>query len=129
LVCSFSDYCNPPINILHWSNGRSYESLPLALIIEELNDSYVVESAGIWYNGSFIYTTNPFIDLTEEDFKIFPKLEIIRDNSQKSSSDMATYFRIKMWVDEKSAFVSHFGEGGYWEYQGKRYWFGFMNTD
>jgi hypothetical protein len=95
---------------------------PYALIIEEMNDSYVVESAGYWNNGSFVYTSDPFINLTEEDFKTFPKLEIIRDQSQKM-------YGIKYWVDETSAFQSRFGSSGYLEYKEKHYWFGFMNKD
>lgn len=89
-----------------------------AIIIEEMNDSDVVESAGIWYNGSFIYTTNPFINLTEEDFKTFPKLEIIRDKSQKNShvgvNGKVTY-SVNYWEEEHYTFVSHFGNNGYLE--------------
>lgn len=104
-----------------------------ALIIEEMNDSDVVETAGYWNNGAFIYTSNPFINLTEEDFKTFPKLSpIIRDKSQKSSymgfNGRVTY-RVNYWEDEHYTFVSHFGNNGYLEYKGERYWFGFMHVD
>ena len=43
-----------------------------ALIIEEMNDRDVVETAGYWDNGTFNHSSNPFINLTEEDFKTFP---------------------------------------------------------
>ena len=105
---------------------------PYALIIEERNASDIIYSAGDWDNGTFIYTSNPFINLTEEDFKTFPKLEIIRDKSQINSYvniDGRVTYRIKYYEVEHFAFVMHFGENGYLEYKGKHYWFGFMHTD
>jgi hypothetical protein len=122
----------PPL--LYWIGVTvvAMNHYPYALIIEEMNDSYVVESAGYWVNGAFIYTSNPFINLTEEDFKTFPKLEIIRDKSPNNSYvnvNGRVSYRIKYRVDETSAFESRFGSRGYFVYKGKHYWFGFMNTD
>jgi hypothetical protein len=107
-------------------------SAPYALIIEEFKDSDVVDTAGYWNNGSFFYTSNPFINVTEEDFETFPKLEMIREKNQKNSyigiNGRVTY-RTKYWEGEHYTFISHFGDGGYLEYKGKHYWFGFMHTD
>ena len=104
-----------------------------ALIIEELNDTEVINVQGYFAeNGSFIQTSN-VINITEEDFKTFPKLApIIRDKSQKSSylsfNGRLTY-RVDYWEEEHYTFVSHFGYNGHLEYKGKRYWFGFMHVD
>jgi hypothetical protein len=104
-----------------------------ALTIEEMNDNDTIDSAGEWNNGTFVYTSNPFINLTEEDFKTFPKLApIIRDKSQKSSdvgSNGRVAYRIDYWEEEHYTFVSRFGYNGYLEYKGKRYHFIFMNVD
>ena len=105
-----------------------------ALIIEELNEGDVLENTNYWENGSLFTNYNPTtINLTEEDFKTFPKLApIIRDKSQKSgdvgSNGRVTY-QVYYWEDEHYPFVSHFGDGGYLEYKGKRYRFGFIHVD
>jgi hypothetical protein len=73
------------------------------------------------------------IMLTEEDFKVFPKLApIIRDKSQKPSyidNEGRNTYTVKYWEDEHYAFVSHFGNWGDLEYKGKHYRFLFMNVD
>jgi hypothetical protein len=73
------------------------------------------------------------MNLTEEDFKAFPKLApIIRDKSQKSNHmgfNGRVNYLVNYWEDEHYTFISHFGYSGYLGYNGKRYWFNFMNVD
>ena len=88
------------------------------LYVYELNDSHHPSNA---------------ITLTEEDFKVFPKLApIIRDKSQKpsytDSEGRSTYY-VHYWENEHYAFVSHFGKRGDLEYKGKINRFDFMHVD
>jgi hypothetical protein len=104
-----------------------------ALVLEELNDSEVIQFTGYFTeNGSIIQTSN-VINLTEEDFRLFPKLApIIRDKDQKAlyvnRQDRQVY-HVNIWDDEYSAFVSQIGSSGYLGYNGKRYHFAFMHVD
>jgi hypothetical protein len=67
-------------------------------------------------NESTAASQGNIIHLTEEDFKIFPKLAILKDVKER--------YRIFLTVDDKTTLSSNYGNIGVFEYKGKYYSYG-----
>ena len=81
-------------------------------------------------NSSVIPQENS-ISLTEEDFKVFPKLApVIRDKTQKAvviMDDGRLLYKISLFEeDERYTFTIRYGSSGFFEYKGKYYSYGLM---
>ena len=75
-------------------------------------------------NGSVVPQGN-IISLTENDFKVFPKLApVIRDLTEKpveTTNDGRLLYKIHLYDNERSAFIPLYGSSGFFEYKGKYY--------
>ena len=104
-----------------------------SLRVVELNDSEGIQPTGYYTENYTIGQTSKVSTLTEEDFKVFPKLApIIRDKSQKPGfvdNEGRDVYYVDYWEEEHSAFTSRFGLFGCLEYRGKYYNFMFMNVN
>jgi len=110
------------------SNEPSYR-----LYLFELNDNSRIQPTGYYTENYTIGYKSQVFTLTEEDFKVFPKLApIIRDKNQKPGfvdNEGSIVYTVAYREDEHSAFTSRFGLFGCLEYKGKYYNFNFINVD